>query len=233
MRSTVFSPRLVLGLALLVAGILAGLDRAGVLHSRLLSSAWPLALVALGLVQLFVGDNRFARVLGLGLALLGGALVLANLRPELLRSGEVWHYAWPVGLALLGLFLVWNPLSPPSPASSSADGADRVRIFTFWSGSERRSDSRSFQGGELTSIMGGYELDLRQADIEDGGEAVLDVLAVMGGETIRVPESWSVRNDVLPVMGGVSVKARAPQSAPRKCLRLTGLALMGGLEVRN
>ena len=93
--------------------------------------------------------------------------------------------------------------------------------------------SQAFEGGELTSIMGGYELDLRQADIPAGGEAVLEVFSLMGGGSIRVPEDWAVDAEVTPFMGGVSVATHTKNPEAGKRLRIKGLAVMGGIEVRN
>ena len=57
-------------------------------------------------------------------------------------------------------------------------------------GGSRGNNSRSFQGGELTAVLGGCDIDLRQAAID--GEAVIDVFAICGGIEIRVPEDWTI-----------------------------------------
>jgi len=225
------TPHLVFGLLLIVAGILVLLDRMDVMHSGFLASWWPAGLAGIGLLQLIFGDNPLAKVLGCCLVLLGGALVFANLNPDLLRSDDVWSYAWPVALLAFGVFLVMRTFVPDRPRP--ADSKSRVNIFTFWSGQDRTLSSQSFEGGELTSIMGGYDLDLREADIPAGGEAVLEVFSLMGGGSIRVPEAWTVDSEVTPFMGGVSVKTHTRTDTPIKRLRIKGLALMGGIEVRN
>ena len=129
-----FSPRLILGLLLLVAGVLVLLDNLGFLRSGVLAGWWPAGVAVIGLLQLIFGDNRFVKTLGVGLILLGGALVFANLNPDVLHSDEVWDYVWPVALVVLGGFLVAHTLFPARHGRRSGNSSNRVRIFTFWSG---------------------------------------------------------------------------------------------------
>ena len=98
-------------------------------------------------------------------------------------------------------------------------------------GVSRGNNSRAFRGADLLAIMGGCELDLRQAAIH--GEAVIDVFTMWGGIEIRVPEDWTVVSEILPLMGGVEDKTRPPQGATVHRLTLRGFAIMGGVEIRN
>jgi hypothetical protein len=52
--------------------------------------------------------------------------------------------------------------------------------------------------------MGGSKLDLRQAKIAPGTEAVVDVFTVMGGVELLVPRDWNVDVQLVPIMGGVN-----------------------------
>ena len=83
----------------------------------------------------------------------------------------------------------------------------------------------------MVAFMGGFDIDLREADI-DGNSATITVSALMGGGVIRVPESWAVSMRVTAFMGGHSLKTR--ETGPiQKTLVVKGFALMGGVEVRN
>jgi hypothetical protein len=87
-------------------------------------------------------------------------------------------------------------------------------------------------GGEITAIMGGCDLDLRQSSIN--GDAVLNVFVLCGGITIKVPVDWTVVFDGLPIMGGFDEKT-VPPTGPGSGKRLIvrGYVIMGGMEVRN
>ena len=80
--------------------------------------------------------------------------------------------------------------------------------------------------------MGGCEIDLRQASIEPGTEAVIDVFALWGGIEIKVPDDWTVVTRVTPLMGGVEDKTRVPQTTDKR-LVVNGFVVMGGVVVKN
>ena len=80
-----------------------------------------------------------------------------------------------------------EPVVPADP-----DRAEKISMFAVWSNVRRASAASPFRGGDITAIMGGGQLDLRLATIPTGGEAILDIVAVMGGVEIIVPTSWEV-----------------------------------------
>ncbi|MEM9380616.1 MAG: hypothetical protein AAGB93_11755 [Planctomycetota bacterium] len=224
----VSSVRIVVASLLVVAGGLALLRATGVVTSDLVAGWWSIAVAALGLLQLTFGDNRYARTIGLALVLVGGAFTVARWNPELVQPESVWKLLWPAAILTLGGYLLLRTLGP---RERSAQG-ERESIFAFWAGVERSVDSQEFAGGDLSAIMGGFELDLRGATLPESGEAVVEVLAVMGGGVVYVPKGWVVDSRVAPIMGGVSIKTTSKGDAEgRLCVR--GLALMGGIEIRN
>ncbi len=167
---------------------------------------------------------------------------------------RLWQI-WPVALVLFGAFLVWQglggrvppretavdaPSFPPSfapseerasPPASVTDANARLSAMAILGGVSRGNNSRAFRGADLLAIMGGCQLDLRQAAIH--GEAVIDVFTMWGGIEIRVPEDWTVVSEILPLMGGVEDKTRPPQGATAHRLNLRGFAIMGGVEIKN
>ena len=90
--------------------------------------------------------------------------------------------------------------------------SSRSSEFAIWSGMQRRVASPAFRRAELTAIMGGIEVDLRQAGTENG-EAVIDVFVMWGGIEITVPPDWAVSNQVTPIMGGAEDKSTGTQQA--------------------
>jgi predicted membrane protein len=112
------------------------------------------------------------------------------------------------------------------------DSDSIVDAFVVFGGNERASTSQEFRGGRITAIMGGYELDLRQASMA-GSEAAIEVLALMGGIEIKVPEDWRVIVNVSPLLGGFEDKTRKQPGPAAKTLVLNGHAIMGGVEIHN
>ncbi|HET8646769.1 MAG TPA: LiaF domain-containing protein, partial [Vicinamibacteria bacterium] len=99
-------------------------------------------------------------------------------------------------------------------------------------GVKRISRATDFPGGSCSAMLGGCEIDLREAAMPEGRTAVLDTLALMGGVEVRVPDDWSVETRGMAVLGGFEDKTRRPLD-DRKKLVVTGLAVMGGVEVKN
>ncbi|QYG08513.1 LiaI-LiaF-like domain-containing protein [Janthinobacterium sp. PAMC25594] len=115
-------------------------------------------------------------------------------------------------------------------ASDQADDDSIIEVTAILGGYVRRVSSQRFKGGDINVIMAGCEIDLRQASIE--GEAVLNVSALCGGVTIKIPPDWSVVLQGTPILGGFEEKTIVPPNQSKR-LYVTGYAIMGGLEIRN
>jgi class 3 adenylate cyclase len=90
-------------------------------------------------------------------------------------------------------------------------------------------------GGKTKAIavMGGCELDLRQAEIE-GPEVEISAVAFWGGIDIIVPEGFDVELRGFSLMGGRSLKIKdvpVVPGSPRIVVR--GFAIMAGIEVKS
>jgi predicted membrane protein len=195
-----------------LAGVWLQAEELGIVRVRIWQ-VWPLALVLLGgyLVWhgLARGDRRQRSSAGQG----SGA-------DEVLPSG--WNAE--------GTPRIVDPAATPADAPGKSADATMSGVAIL-GGVSRGNNSRMFRGADLLAIMGGYQLDLRQAAIH--GDAVIDLFVMWGGIEIRVPEDWSVSSKIVPVMAGVEDKTRPPQGAREHRLELRGFALMGGVEIKN
>ena len=116
-----------------------------------------------------------------------------------------------------------------------SSSARRVRAEVIFSGTKRRIDSQEFEGGKLTAVFGGVELDLRDADTKLD-EMVLHVDAIFGGIEIRIPETWEVDPQITSILGGYDDKTVAPQlngDQPPPVLIVRGSAVFGGVNLKN
>jgi hypothetical protein len=123
-----------------------------------------------------------------------------------------------------------EPGAPVSLAKGMPDDDSIIDATAILAGYKRRISSSDFRGGEVTAIMGGCELDLRQTGLR--GDAVLNVFAMWGGITIRVPADWTVVLQGTPLLGGFEEKTAVPPDASKR-LFVRGYVVMGGLEVSN
>jgi uncharacterized protein DUF1707 len=82
------------------------------------------------------------------------------------------------------------------------------------------------------AVMGGVELDLREAQFSEA-VVTLHAYTVMGGIQITVPEDVEVDVSGLAFMGGFDHNASGPGVPGAPQVRVLGFALMGGVEVRR
>ena len=124
------------------------------------------------------------------------------------------------------------------PEAGTASPARRQKPASRWivsvmGGTEKRGRWRLASSTNVVCVMGGAELDLRHAVLEDV-DSTITVIAVMGGAEIIVPEGVDVDVDGFAFMGGKEFKPSAtppPPSAPS--VRIKAYALMGGIEVKT
>ena len=115
---------------------------------------------------------------------------------------------------------------------SFVDGNDWLDVQSIFSGVKRNIVSKNFQGGGITCIFGGSEIDLTQADIN--GTAVLKLEMVFGGTKLVLPANWTVQNEINGVFHGVDDKRKYNTPAnPGKILILKGSAVFAGIEIRS
>lgn len=220
--------RLVFGIVVIVIGVLFTLDNFDVLEADNYLRFWPLVLVIFGVVQTLQPSSRAARGVGVILIVVGAWLLLGELG---LIDWSLWDL-WPVVLILIGATLVWRALGGGGGDTGDVASASTVSVFAFINGVVRRSNSKSFRQADLTAVMGGCELDLRDASTAEA-QAVIDTFAFWGGIEIKVPEDWSVTCTAVPVLGGVDDKTRLPAGDTGKRLLVKGMAIMGGIEITN
>jgi predicted membrane protein len=225
---------LVWGALLFLVGVALLLDHMGIIYIDRLWRFWPLLLVCAGIPNVMRRENRFW-----GVALIAaGAILQLN---ELGIAHFRWNDIWPILLILGGLTLMWGALEarrhPSGPPPMSGDPRTTLEDSAIFSGVERRVTSQDFQGGRVTAIFGGVELDLSDANIQ-GDEAAMEINAIFGGIELRIPETWQVAFRGTPIFGGISDKTRAGRAVnvddpSRKVLVLTGAVIFGGVEIKN
>jgi hypothetical protein len=84
------------------------------------------------------------------------------------------------------------------------------------------------------ALMGGVEIDLTEARFEDA-ETTIQAFAFMGGIEIYVPDDIVVQVNGSGFMGAFENRVQN-QMQPRPgapLVRITGLAVMGGVEVKR
>jgi hypothetical protein len=248
-----FGARLWFGLVLLILGVLWTLDNTGILDADQILRWWPFVLMSFGILKITGAGVARRPVAGTVFLLIGAAFAIDHF--------GIWRWdvgdLWPMVLIGLGGLIIWRSIRGPGtgrrggvevvmgagdvthvlgPERRADQGgppdADTFSCLAVWSGVDRKATSQALRGGDFTAVMGGGELDLRGAKpVERGAE--IEVLVVMGGLDIFVPEDWTVVNDVQVVMGAVEDSRKIGVPPGPRTLVLKGFVMMGGVEIKN
>jgi predicted membrane protein len=223
------SPGLVAGILIIVLGVLLLLHQNGVIE-RNVWEYWPVALIVIGLLKLFESDTS-GRAFGLILVIVGGVFLSRTLWPEI----RFWSRLWPAAIIAVGLLLLWRAIESQRELPADSSSPSRLSGWTLFGGVERQITTREFEGGEVLAIFGGWNLDLRKADMKLPAATII-ANCIFGGVEIRVPESWDVTLQGTGLFGGYSDKTQhpRPEELPgARRLFVKGTAIFGGVEVKS
>jgi DUF1707 SHOCT-like domain len=120
----------------------------------------------------------------------------------------------------------------PVTYATEPDRKDRGWIVAIMGGAERKGRWRPARSTIVVTVMGGAELDLREAELADGVQ--ITAVTIMGGIGIGVPEGVAVEMGGFALMGtngGPQDKLPPLPNAPTVSVR--AFSLMGGVGVER
>jgi predicted membrane protein len=227
--------RVFLGGVLIVLGGIFLLNTMNILHFRFahVVFSWPFILFVIGL---FILINTEKKLLGWILTGIGALFLIERIFPRLDYDGGI---IIPILLIVLGVYIIFKKRSADSELSSmggtSNISKDRIDDVSIFGGGTKIISSDNFQGGNVTAIFGGSEINLINCQLAEG-DNILDVLCVFGGTTIIIPKEWNVVINVTSILGGFSNKSIRNPSVivdQTRTLHIKGLAMFGGGEVKT
>jgi hypothetical protein len=109
-----------------------------------------------------------------------------------------------------------------------------AHVWAIMGGAQRHGTWSVPRTLHITTIMGGCELDFREARFPEGPVDV-HIRTFMGGVQILVPPNLAVEMNGSAIMGGFGhvARSRATPDPGAPLLRIHGLAVMGGVDVRT
>lgn len=135
-----------------------------------------------------------------------------------------------------GLALQTAPASHAQPAqrtyspSRNAPNLPSTSVAIF-SGSELKGKFRVNKGHKALAVFGGVDIDLRDAEIPEGG-MVIDCVAAFGGIEIKVPDDVNVVTNGFGIFGGFSSKHNDSEIPGAPTIHVRGMAIFGGVDVK-
>lgn len=197
---------------------------------------WTLFLIIPGLVSMVrYGFNWGSGVLViLGLILLFDAL-------DIISSDIMWKLVFPLILVIIGISILTSFFRSATKKniedeeytkskSYKYDSTQYPRYTAILGGGDYKNNTEDLKGVVAEAILGGLEIDLRDAKITE--DIVLELTAVLGGIDIYIPDD--VRVEIIsgvPVLGGFEHKInRNALSGPKVRIKYT--AVLGGIEIK-
>ena len=224
--------RIVFGALIIIVGAIALLDNLHLFSARQVIHFWPMVFVVFGVLKVYQARDPVGYFIGATLIAVGATMTLHNMGIIVWR----WRDWWPLLLIAGGVLVIVTGLFGKQIGRGAAavefqkTSDSFVDVGVLMSGINMANATPDFKGGKVSAIVGGVEIDLRNASITDG--AAMSVFALMGGIVLKVPNDWSVITNCVPILGGVEDKSVPPANATKR-LVLTGYVVMGGLEIRN
>lgn len=214
--------------------------------------SWETILIAIGL---FIGFKNKFQNHGWIILVVIGSLFLAD---DVLYDINLHDYIFPIILIGVGAMFILRPrknnfsrfknhpgyinspfteekqnYTEPLFESSGNSNEEYVEINAALGGAKRIILSKNFKGGEINCFMGGAEINMLQADIQQ--PVKLEANMVFGGMKILIPSNWELRLDSTNIFGGIDDKRNVTHviTDPNKILTIEGTVIFGGIEVRN
>lgn len=209
---------MLLGLVLMALGAVFLLGQLDVLEAGpTIGSWWPTIVIATGIIQATTEPRNIAG--GLVIAAIGAILLLWRL--DVIDGVAI---LWPVLLIAFGLWLLVGRGWPSYRAGESA-----LDVFTLF-GERDETPAGPFPGGQVLTVFGDVDLDLRRAEPVDS-EVTLQVTTVFGDVDVDVPSEWEVRVSGPEVFGAVNIRGEPAPVSPAAILTLRVVTVFGDLTV--
>ncbi len=202
--------------------------------------SWEMILIVVGL---YIGiRHSFRGPAWIVLILIGSLFLLEDFNPEI----DIKEYIWPIVIIAIGLVIIfrpkrsrtdnsWKQWDTPNAVNESQSQDDTIDSVVIFGGVKKNVISKNFRGGELTTIFGGTELNLTQADVN--GKIVLDITQIFGGAKLIVPPHWKLQtDDLVSIFGGLDDKRPIMPDAhadPGKVLVIKGTCIFGGIDIKS
>lgn len=215
-----------MGLLLIIIGIFLILSQLQIIDINLLiRQYWPSLIIIYGIYKFI--EYRSINATGMSFLVVGIILQVWHLD---LLPGQFREYIWPTILIVIGISLIFSQNSSHSKKNKFRED-NFIDYLAILSSLETINASTKFKGGNITSILGGTEVDLTNCRIE-GNYAEITATAIMGGIDLKVPKDWKVVVTGIPFLGGWDNKTFfSPEQ--EKTLYIRCFAILGGVEIIN
>lgn len=122
--------------------------------------------------------------------------------------------------------------APATTLDGARGGDDHEWAVAIMSGSSRTGQWEPPEHVTALAIMGGIRLDFREAALLEGVVTEVSVFCLMGGAEVIVPPDIHVSVSGTGLLGGFGHVSQTALESDAPRLHVSGLALMGGVEIK-
>jgi len=231
----------IFGLMLITGGTVLFIDNLGLLPITLADAFWPIVLLIFSVLGICLMQSLAVKIWSVTGLVAAVLLILGDFHVIHATSGIIWPLILiATGINMLVYRMHWRDFTNRMNIGSSSKGRsadNQLQEAAVFSGIKKRVETPDFGGGELNSVFGSIEIDLRWAGIAAPDRiALLEANAVFGGIEIRIPENWTLVLRGTAVFGTYEDKTIPPRPEPGVLLPtlvISGGTVFGSVVIRN
>ena len=188
---------------------------------------WTLFIIIPCAISLIQNGFRVSSLAGL---IIGIMLFLSN--RNLIDGDVLGKLIVPLIFVLIGISMIFKNLFHGERGNHvdvqyQGGSSDHTAIFA---GNKYQVTGEKFLGTTVSAIFGGFELDLRNAIIDE--DVVVNATAVFGGIDIMVPQNVNVKVSNVPIFGGVDNKISKTLDPNAPTIFLNSTCMFGGIDIK-
>lgn len=220
---------IIIGIALVAAGLIFGLNALGYTNINIFFDGWwTLFIIIPCLVDLIRGHNLFGNLTGMSVGVL-----LLLICQGLVDVTTISKLIFPAVLVCIGVRLIFRNVFSGKTAKKIKDINDSsARKGCYAAGSNQKFSiaGESFDGCDLTAAFGSIDCDLLFSQVP--ADAVINARVTFGAIRILMPQSVNVVVKSTSFFGGVSQKRSFPAIANAPTVYVNATCLFGGVELK-
>jgi hypothetical protein len=232
--------QLAYGIVVTIAGVILTFASFGLADATTIFRIWPVVFIVAGVVKVVRNHEGRTSTGGWVLIIIGIWLLLRTTGQTRL---SFWDVLWPMLLVGFGVKLWIDALnqqqSVPQRPRHQPLGASASRLTAILAASTRVVQEAAFPGASMTTVLGNCTLDVHLSGPPAGGEAIIEVFALLGAHDIIVPEGWTVVSEVTSV--GASVDDQRSSFAGRTVVEgdtrprvvIRGVLILSGMTIKT
>ena len=185
---------------------------------------WTLFIIIPSIFGILKKGNRTSSSFGL---IFGILLLLAS--KDIITFSLISKLFIPIVFIFIGFcFFSKNKKITDKSYKKIEKSENLIRLMAIFSGRDEKVNSL-FNGARCSSIFGGIDLDLRNAEIKN--DVVIDVFSCFGGIDIIVPNDVNVITEGIPLFGGVETKLEN-NDKNKLTIYINYVVIFGGIDIK-